>query len=407
MKLLASAIIVIFLLCTVNAENEAVFREKGYGNFSVEGAEKIDCFSVEFLREEFPLLEESGSHFIVSVKAEFSPQREGEAIVDLFINDEFILRSERGAFLCGVGGCWARMEVKKELIEGENEIKMCARTGKSITGIVISNDSLMGAYFIPAFTGAGFEKCIFTGNGECVKEYEAPVGEDLNVNILIHNSGSREAFVRFKDKRAIIKDREERKELEDVDFNFLLPAGGTKTISYPVRIKEAGKISLVPSAIYYDNIFGEEKFLLSNTVEVEIFSVKPKVEAFIVEKDSGGRRARAKIVISNESPYSLRDVFLSAVPGEGIAILGQSSLELPVLGAKSSESLEIDLSASELGEFSLGCTASFGSGETVECREAKFLFAEKGTDTLIVGAAVMLVIGALIYIHLQTREEYK
>ncbi len=406
--LLVQSIIVIFLFCAANAENESTFKEKGYGAFSIKGPEQTGCFTVEFLREEFPLLNEKGSHLIVSINATFKPEMHGTASIDFFINNEFIGRKELSDFVCSAGECWTRMEIPKELLEKDNRIKICGKTGKSITGIEISSDSLIGAYLMPIINSRGFKKCIYTDKGACTTKYNAKLGEDLNVNIIIHNSGSREAFVRFRDKRAIIKDREERKELGDVDFNFLLPAGSTKRISYQIRVKELGKMSLVPSVIYYDNVFGEEQSILSNVVDVEVFSVKPTVNVFIVGKDNEKRTAKVKIVVSNNSPYPLRELFLSAIPGKGVTINGPDKLELPVLNAKSSESLEFTVSANDPGEYSIGCIAIYGNSKnTIECEKAVVLFVEKAPDTIAMGAGLMLVIGVLIYIHLNTRKEYK
>ncbi len=88
--LLVQSIIIIFLFCAANAGNESTFKEKGYGAFSIKGPEQTGCFTVEFLRKEFPLLNEEGSHFIVSINATFKPEMHGTASIDFFINNEFI-----------------------------------------------------------------------------------------------------------------------------------------------------------------------------------------------------------------------------------------------------------------------------------------------------------------------------
>ncbi len=408
MRFLIVAVFAVLLISAANsAENEKTLKDKGYNSLSVEGTEKTECMEVEFLREEFPGLEEEGSRFIVSVKAEFLPQMEGKASVDIFLNGEHIGRIPQEEFVCESGECWGRVQADKEILRQENKVKFCGRTGKSITRINISNESLLGTYFVPAFGEGDFTKCIFLESGGCVKEYEASLGEDLNVNILIHNRGGGEAFIRFKDKRSIIGEKEERKELADVDFNFLLPAGETRIISYPVRVKEAGPMSLGPSAIYYDNVFGEEQLLFSNTVDLTVRYAEPKAEAFILEKDDEEKKARAKVVVRNDSPYPLHGILVSVVTGSGLEVEGNDRLEIAELRGKGSETLEFNVYARNAGEFSLGCTVEFASGkQAIECGGTRVLFAEKGADPVIVGAALMLVIGVLIYFHLHSREEY-
>jgi len=386
-------------------ENQVSLKELGYNSFELKETEKKAC--TEFLFS----IPDPGKEFfpIISIKAAFLPKKEGKASVSLYLNNAFLKSFNASDFKCARGECWARTETDRELIKKENTLKVCASTGRSITGITISNDSLIGYYKKPRFRKKDFRKCIMLENNKCVESYNASTGEDLNITIFLTNTGTALSTVDFNNRVREAGTRPSRKEIGQTSFSGIIYPNQTKTISYTIRVKKAVPMSLPPAIAVYKNAFGETETLSSNSIFIypkqgaELTSTIG-IEAINQEK----KEAILSFTIFNKEKAPIKKIKAFLEPSTGLEILnGNSKIELGELGARQAYTQKITVRAISQGSYSIGCTYSAKDVPEKKCEKARLSFKEEN-PVLVIGAIVVLsAIAVVIYFYIATREEYK
>ncbi|GAF97008.1 unnamed protein product, partial [marine sediment metagenome] len=142
-------------LASAAAQEQVSFMELGYEGIEADGVEARECAELVFSVPD-PGLEYTP---ILSIRAEFYPQKEGEAFVSLELNGSELAEFRAADFRCRAGKCWARAEIERGNLQEENALEVCARTGKSITRVSLSSESLFGYYKVPVFREQDFRKC--------------------------------------------------------------------------------------------------------------------------------------------------------------------------------------------------------------------------------------------------------
>lgn len=400
------ALLYVFLLvqAIAFAQSESSLKEFGYASLEAKGIGAEKCTDFVFS------IEDPGIEYfpIISIKAGFFPQAIGEAGISLSLNNKFLERLGVEDFKCRVGECWARVEIDRNELAKENSLKACIKTGRTITRIVLSNESLIGYYKKPIFKQEEFKKCILLETGKCVESYEASLGEDLNIIVSLVNSGTALSVVDLNNRKELAGTRASRKEIGQTHFEGVIKPGETKTLSYTIRIEKAVPMTLPPAIASYKNAFGEDSQISSNLVFIYPKS-QPEINCVIgIESiDHSLKEARLTLTVFNKETVELSNIKIRLLPGKGLELVeGSNETVLPSLEPKQAKSINVRVKASEQGEFSIGCTLSAEGLEEKECTQITISFKEENPFLLVWATIVILTITTTIYFFIHTREEY-
>lgn len=392
-----------FLTVTAFAQNEITLKELGYSELTVSGIETIEC--KEFIFS----LTDSGTEFfpIISIKAQFKPTATGEALVDLHLNDSLFKRFGVKDFRCQGGECWARVRVDRNYLREENKLKLCAKTGKSTTQIILSKESLIGYYKIPLFKKENFHKCILLESGECVESYNAFQGEDLNIKLSLTNSGTALSVVEINNRIEKAGTRPVRKEIGETHFNGVIGGGKTRVLNYTIRVEEAVPMSLPPAIATFHNVFGERETIKSNLVFIYP-EEQPEIKAALnIESINHSKKeALLSLTLFNQEKTTIQNTTGKILLGDGLELInGRTELNIESLAPKSAQSIKARIKAPKAGDYSVWCEYSAGE-QTSECAQTTISFHQEETIFLLGAMALFVIITIAIYFFIQTREEY-
>ncbi|MEM4663110.1 MAG: hypothetical protein QXM75_03760, partial [Candidatus Diapherotrites archaeon] len=190
---------------------EQSLEDLGYAGFEVERGFEESC-------REYPIKVQSyDGYSFITILAVFTPNNNGTANVECYIDGSLIGLINAKDFDCNTGLCVYYLPVDKNKIVGEHKLKFCLRPSQSIVKIALNNQTKIGLYLIGIFKGEDFRKCVVIGN-ECLEKYSAVVGEDLNVKIILKNSGNYESKALIYAVRPVLPEKETRKELSELTF---------------------------------------------------------------------------------------------------------------------------------------------------------------------------------------------
>ena len=395
------------LLCFAQGIEKSEFslKELGYGGFEAKGVEKSSC--MEFV---FSIPDPNEGFFpIISINAEFTPKGAGEAAITLFLNDALVREFKPGGFRCETGECWARVEIERERVEENNTLKACLKTGKSVTGVKLSSESLIGYYQRPAFKAEDFRKCILLETGECVESYEASLGEDLNITLSLLNSGTALSFVDLNSRVVEAGTRPSRKEIGETHFEGILYPGKTAEITYTIRVEKPDPMGLAPGVAVYKNAFGESETITSNQVFIQPKAgIEVSVSIGIESVDQAGKEAVLSFTFFNrERTLDAGGLQASIILGEGLELAeGTGEIAAGSIEPRQAFSTSFKVKALEQGDFTVGCTYSGNGIPEENCEQVLVSFREENPALLIGATIAILVIGGAIYLFIHTREEY-
>ena len=378
-------------------------KELGYAGVEVQGVEADSCSEFVFS------IPDPGQGFfpIISLNAAFYPNALGEAWVAVSLNGSFIGRFGARDFRCEEG-CWARKELDTAMLGKENTLKVCLATGKSITRVLLSNESLIGYYKQPIFRPEDFRKCILLDTGECVESYNASLGEDLNITLSLLNSGTLLSLVDLNNRVEEAGTRPARKEIGGTHFEGVILPGKSASINYTIRVEKAVPMSLPPGHAVYFNAFGEKESLSSNLVSIYPKG-EPELKATLgIESiDHSKKEAVLSFTVFNKERIELTGIQAGVLLGEGLELVGgKSEIAIDRLGPRQAFSAGLSVKAAEDGDYAIGCAYSLQELPEKQCEPVIVSFKEEN-PLFLVGAVIALVaIAAGIYFFLLTREEY-
>jgi len=410
MKRLAVVFVLLFLplLCFAQEAEKIEFslKELGYDGFESRGVENSECSEFVFS------IENPGQGYfpIVSLNAEFTPKGAGEATVALFLNDTLAESFGVSDFRCETGECWARREFEAGEFKESNKIKACLKTGKSVTGITLSNESLVGYYKRPLFRPEDFHKCILLETGECVESYEAPLGEDLNITLSLLNSGTAASFVDLNNRIVEAGTRPSRKEIGDTHFEGIVHSGETAEISYTIRIELPDPMGLAPGVAVYKNAFGESETITSNQVFIQPKAgIEVSGSIGIESVELASKEAVLSFTLFNrERALAAQGLEASILLGEGLELVeGSSEINAGSIEPRQAFTATLKVRAASQGDFSVGCRFKGTGISERECEPVTLSFREENPALLIGATIAILVIGGAIYLFIHTREGYK
>lgn len=381
--------------------SEKSLAEYGYEPFSVKGLNNSDCFTVNFIKHE---LEEFLP--IVSLNAEFFPANEGKAKISLKLNGEEVkelnpmdfqckeecFELEDGESVCEPE-CWARVYLDDKKVKEENALNICASTGNKTEEIIISNKSIIGFYRTPRFLKEDFAK-------QTVKStYYA--GEEIEVKMVVHNSGSAPTVVDLNFVRPIVE--EKLKAVEVIGNTYFskvgLDAGETKEFIHYIKPKKAIKLALLPAIMYYTNIFGETEKITTNTVPLEVKEIEKKLEGKILSEKNTfkvGEKAKISVALINigEKESLSAGITLNA---SGLNSNKQGYKDITIK-PKEAMFFEFELSSEKEGSFPIGCTIKYFDLESVKsnCEEMTIKFENPKINAWNIETIVLLFFALII-----------
>lgn len=386
-----------FAAAGISAEQS--FKDSGYPDFFVEGANKRLCNEYVFVKpqmasDEYPLL---------SLKAEFMPVKEGKAEIDVFLNGERLSRLTAESFYCSDSGCWARLNIEKEKILEENRAAVCMETGNSITKIKLTNESKIGGYRMPVFLLKDFVKSV---------DNQRPfVGNTVNVKVSLKNSGSREANVELRHVRSIVEETIEKPEIQEIGNTYFFGAikpGETRELNYKVKFTKAEPLSLPPAIVYYTNIFGEPQQLFSDVTDIIVLehesTLKPEIIA--EQLNEVGRLAKVTIAVKNQSLQAVSNAELAIQLPAGIQLAeGNEKQTITSIQPQEIKYFDYVVTAGNEGSFELGCRMTYitASVESPECGKTLIFFKQPAINPLVIGAVILTLLGVMIYFYLYYR----
>ncbi len=399
-----TVMLLLLVLSIAHANAEISLKDLGFEGIKAQGVEQIECADFVFS------LENPGAEFapILSVAAEFRPPGGGEASISALLNETPLGSVKPADFLCSSGDCWARMDINRNTIKKDNTLRLCAKTGRSIIGVILSNETKIGFYKQPVFLKENFVKCISLENGECVQSYRAALGEDLNITVSLLNSGSSLAVVDFNNRKELAGEKAARKEIGQTRFEGIINSGETKTITYTIRIEKAVQMSLPPAIASFSNAFNETETLTSNVVLIEPIG-EPRVNTVIgVESiDNDKKQAKLSFTVFNKEIVDVKDIELTADIGKLTVLNGVPEHSIDLLNPKQAETMLLSVQSTEAGAFSIGCKFSAEGLTEKTCEPVLISFREENPTLLIAATIIIALLAAGIYLFIQTREDYK
>lgn len=381
------------LLCA-SVYGSVVF-EKSLADFGYESFEA----SEEQCKDFYITLPKAEGYAFLILELKLKPSNTGNAKIEAFLNGKRVAALGASELKCNEA-CIARVPINKEFIKEESLLKICLKPSRSITKIELSNSSKIAYYKMPVFEKEDFRKCIVAGN-DCVERYEAVIGEDLNVRISVRNSGNEDANILVESKRGIAGERSTKKEIGEAAFEAVAKPNETLSFYYIVRVKEATRFNLPPSALYYTDAFSEQRMLLSNTVTI-IPRKTPEINAaLIVDSIEQDGKAKVSVVVSNNSGIILKNVEVRII-SENATVEPEKALIS--VGPRDTNRAKFLLSNAENAKLSCLVTIADYNFQ-IHCPEATVFSEEKDNTALVVLSILLVLIAIGVFLYLNSQSE--
>ncbi len=399
------AIILFVVLFATGAYGETLFErtygQMGYGDFTVEGANKTGCTEIVFLFPQGIDVMDEGIYPIASIGMQFRPLQTGRIDVNVQLNKEEIAELGIDDFKCSSQECWERLLLPKEkLLEEENTLKVCTGTSNSIVEAVLLKSSGIGLYKTADFSGKEAIQVRAERTG-------IVIGEKVKITISIHNGGSDSASVNVSYAKPIAEDKNAFVVVEgQTYFDGTVEAGQTVEFSYVIKPRLLGSIRPPPAILHYKNEFGEQESITSNLVEIKIREPEIRVESFIVkaeEKAIIGQPLYLDLAVKNVGSDPLYDLAVELQLAEGLVLSSAQGSGIKALGPNQTKLLPFAVTSSSPGRFAIGCTIAYTdlNAEESLCEESFVVFEQPGISELVYGGIVLAVIAVAIYLYIQ------
>ena len=390
------------LLTSASAKviSENTFKELGYSDFA---AEEEKCSSYLFSAANLA----EGEYFVISLHADFAPILDRDARVEVLINDENKGNYRANEFRDG----WLRVIAERDLLGGENNLKICLKPTSASLKITLFSDSYFGKYLMPDFYR----------QDSLVQEVsnESPyVGEKFEVFVTARNYGSEDAVLQLSYS---LKDPEEvfpylrivngnlEKEITVGKCRKYTENGctepGTASEKYVVKPEKSIGLLLRSATIEFTNVFGEDEIIKSNRTYMKIKNPELKIDAGISSENNLVKVGESKglmLKVHNNSPY---DVYrLKAIINAGNGALSEGEINVGDLEANGWFEKQIIFTPEKAGKANVNCTiiSEDYNNDELGCNGLEII-AEEKSNIWIFAAMAMLAIAIGVYIYISGR----
>lgn len=415
-----AALIFLILINTASASLvfEKSFSEMGQDAFSVNAGESEKCTEMLFSVPGDSLVDR-GNVPILALKAEFLPSRSGKATISVSLNGTLLDSLKPEDFTCDESGCWKYIYPNElnypveigvvapgeitvgpwPLLKASNALKICANIEDKIESVTIHNESLFGiyktAYFPTSESIFGFTKTI--------DRETAMLGDEVNITISLTNTGSADAEVQIRHIKPLVEDNVEITSFNvlkgDSDWDGVMKAGETKTITYTIKPIIAAHFTLPAASATYTNEFGKTETVISNYPEITVSAPETKINAYIfreTELRKVGERTNMRAIIKNNGTFTVADVKLLLEAPQQISIIGEQEVAIGALRPNEVIYYDYEIVSQQEGEFEMGCKVVAGE-ETFNCENAIVSFEAPKTDWILIAGIVLAIIAVIIY----------
>src|SRR3989344_5822448 len=328
-----SALIALSYITSAATVQEFSFKDKGYSDFHISGADTEKCTNFEFVYQG----ELNGRNFdVLSLKAFFAPAAKSNAKITVLFNGEKVSELASEQFSLGI----ARVQMPLGKLAQNNTVRVCATTSSAVKDITVFADSQFGIYsgaFFPNRDGYRME----------LETYEPQVGVPFRVDAVARNYGTEDAYVTLSYRKTELERAAPEVSVlggetsksgtapkcEEWDLNGTCAKPGTFSISYHVVAHKAVPFTLLPSVMMFTNIFGEDQTVLTNRPDLGAVEAPQKLSA--------------KVALSNDTLYSGNDIPLKITVQniskgrvQNISVAAKTGLEMIGEGTKTVDSLE-------------------------------------------------------------------
>jgi len=408
------ALFVLFSGVSAEVIIESELSELGYSGFGVKGELEEKC--VNYILD-YPLIEGTPEfnlqYVIFSIHAEFLPQEDRFAEVNVFLNGDVNAVAELNptAFLGG----WARVELPKKKLRASNTVRVCAKTSKETNEITILGDSIIGRY-----RTLDFPKDV--GLTVVVSNRMPTVNERFIVTVTLRNYGSEAADVSLRYRRPNLDERTSEFEIVSGETSWDGTIGACKvrdensfcempaevSFAYVAKIARAVQFTMLPAIVEYENVFGETVLRESNRVVVDVQVPEISVNPFFAterEKTIVGEVNPIRLVVKNQGQDRLENIDVFFEPGEGLLVFGEEKRRITTIMPGEVVQFDVNVTAEHAGNYKMGCKLQYIDYNAVEsdCRELELEFEQGAVDTMIIGGVVLVLIAILVYGYIQLK----
>jgi hypothetical protein len=396
MKRLLFLVLLFFLLLPVVFSlslEERSFKDMGYEDMIVEESTKEECMKMVFSKE--TALNQEGHYTILSLHVLFFPTTNGGAQVKVFLNDLPVVKVlSPEDFL----NDWARVVLPRKGLKEKNNLMLCLRTSETISRIELRNDSMIGTYLSPDFSGKdSFVKEIISRHPR--------VGKELEVRVLLYNKGSKESKYKIIARDPSL-DRPEIPVLEGKTIDEgVIKAGETIELVYKVRPSIVGGIVFPNAVAFVENAFGEEVRLESNYPETRVYALDHKLKPIVLsEKGIIEPKEKTSVVllVKNDGISPQFEVSVELLAEKGLEVEGSLGNQIKNINPSEIKRFQFKVSSLKEGTYKIGCSLSYldQNIEEVKCNPIELVVRKKSIEPQILAGLVMLLIGFAIYLYI-------
>jgi hypothetical protein len=380
---------------------ERTFGEMGYENFTVHGPSNSGCFEALFL---FPtdLNYLAGENYpIASLQLLLQPMRGKNFSVYVKLNDSNVGVFSTKSFACNEV-CWLRVPLPKRLItKEENRLQLCLNNSIDVSQSALGKQSMIGLYRTVDFS----KEDAFVEEAE---KKEITIGEKTKITLILHNYGSASGFVEMKHARELAEDKEAYVVVDgNTHFGGFIKPGETITVSYTIRPRVVGAISLPPAILYYRNEFGEPQERFAKMLTITVREPENKISAFVMKEgeiNKVGAVTELRLAVKNNGRGPLFNLAVSLALPEGLSLVAKPESTIDTIQPGETKYLEFSVRALKGGNYPIGCTVSYTdlNARESKCQQSSLLFREEKTPPELWIGLALLAAAVIIYTYIQS-----
>jgi len=394
------ALLVLAGNCVAYTVFERSFEDMGYPDFEVEGTGEEGCKEVMFLFPETIDFSAEENYPVASLHVSIMPIKGKEFAVSIRLNNTRMGDFGYESFYCEEE-CWLRAQLPKELLKkGENKMDVCLKNSIDVSRSVLEDGSKIGVYRLMDFSAENTFK-------EVAENETVVLGEKTKIKLLLHNAGGAAGFVEMKHARKLADDKEAYVVVDgNTQFSGFIGAGETIEISYVIKPRVLGDISLPPPILYYQNYFGDRMQKFGKTVTIHVVEPEKTANAFVVkgsEINLVGEIVEMQIALKNEGLRPLFNLGIYIILPEGLDFVEKPAGIVTALKPGETEYIDFSVLAHTPGEYKIGCSIAYLDINASEskCEQSAIVFRERKIPAeLWIGLALVLIaVGAYVYIQ--------
>lgn len=358
-----------------------------------------------------------GEYFIISLHAEFLPAKDSEALIGIYLNNEHL----EDYYAEDFDNDWARITVDKNLLTREkNTLEACIAPTKTSLRIVLHNDSLLGTYLQPDFTG----NLSFT---KSLSKTEIFPGDETEVAITLKNYGSLDSeisishssgdmdtsFPYIKIVKGELNKNATIEKCKSYDDAGKCSEPGTVELKYTMKSEKAIDMLLFPATATYTNIFGERITIKSNRIPLRVKKPELMLKAGLYSENNEmtiGKEKEITFRIENKSKYAVYTLKAGISTnnqkcGESKCISGiqasESTIDAVQIAAGGKFEKTITITADRAGKNTVSCTlfAEDYNNEEIACSSLEIIVKEEDNMAWLAAGGIMAATGIAVYIY--------